>query len=303
LKSLIFVILTSQLVWSQIQVTELGRFGETGSGAGAFNNPSAIDISNDGRLFICDRGNHRIQVFDRRGVFLRNFGGFGSGEDMFDEPLDVWARSTINIYIADYNNQRIKRYNKDLIYLSSKYSNPGDDERFQYERVLSIAYSPQGDMFILDESDYKVIKINPQNKGEVAFGYYESGIGELTTPVQLELSSNHRVVVSDAGAKAIYVYDYFGNFLFTLEHDQMQYPGGIAFDDDDRLYVADAEAAAIFIFSPERELVGVISEIGGLPLKRPKDMALFRMNDQYNLYILDGDRLVIASLRYGMAKE
>jgi len=233
----------------QIAVEELGIFGGTGSAPGLFKNPTGIDIGEDGRVYVCDRGNHRIQVFNLRGNFLRNFGGFGSGEERFDEPLDIWARATITIYIADYNNQRVQRYNKDLTYISSKYSNPGDDERFQHQQVLSVAYSPQGNLFILDAGEFKVVKINAQDRGEAAFGYYESGQGELTFPVQIELTSNHRVVVSDAGADAVFYYDFFGNYLGQIKYPEFKNPAGIALDDMNRLYVADTEAQKIFIFS------------------------------------------------------
>ena len=290
-------------LFAEIKITELGRFGGTGSAPGLFKNPSAIDIGEGGRIYVCDRGNNRIQVFDLRGRFLTNFGGFGSGDEKFDEPLDIWARSTINIYIADYNNQCVQRYNKDHVYLSSHYSNPGDDEKYQFERVLSVAYSPQGDMFILDESENKVIKINPISRGEVAIGYYESGIGELTSPVQVDLTSNHRVVVSDAGMRSIFFYDYFGSFLFMLEHPEMKFPGGIAFDNQNRLYVADSEARSIFIFSADNSFLGAIEDVGGLRLTRPVDMALSQKDDGCNLYIIDADQIIIANLKFNHAGE
>jgi DNA-binding beta-propeller fold protein YncE len=299
---LITIFLTGNL-FAQIKLTELGRFGGTGSAAGLFKNPSAIDIGEGGRIYICDRGNHRIQVFDLFGKFLTNFGGFGAGTERFDEPLDVWARSTINVYISDYNNQRVQRYNKDHVYLSSLYSNPGDDEKFQFERVLSAAYSPQGEMFILDESEYKVIKINPQNKGERAFAYYESGAGELITPVQIDLSSNHRVVVSDAGRRSINYYDYFGNFMLMVEHPDMKYPGGIALDNQNRLYVADSEAQSIFIFSPDHAYIGKITNVEGISLNRPADVALHKRNNDYILYIIDFNQIIIAKLNYNQAGE
>ncbi len=303
MRLILCVILIAGNLFAEIKITELGRFGGTGSRPGLFKNPSAIDIGEGGRIYVCDRGNNRIQVFDLRGTFLTNFGGFGSGEEKFDEPIDIWARSTINIYIADYNNQCVQRYNKYHIYLNSLYSNPGDDEKYQFERVLSVAYSPQGDMFILDESEYKVIKINPQNRGEVAFGYYESGIGELTSPVQVDLTGNHRVVVSDAGRRSIFFYDYFGSFLFMLEHPEMKLPGGIAVDDQNRLYVSDSEAGSIFIFSADNSFLGTIKEVGGLHLTRPVDMALYQKDDGYYMYIIDADQIIIADLKFNHAGE
>jgi hypothetical protein len=281
-------------VIAQPKLAELGRFGETGSAPGKFQNPSAIDITDNGHLFICDRGNQRIQVFDLSGNFLMNFGGFGWQKEKFDEPADIWARSMINIYVADYNNQRVQRFDKDFNFISSKESNPGEDERFQFREVISVAYSPQGDLFLLEAGEYKVIKFNSQDQGETAFGYYESGAGELTLPIQLELSSNHRVVVSDAEAEALFIYDYFGNFLYSISHPQFKYPMGIAHDNQDRIYVADPESKSIFEFSASGKFLYQYTRISGVPMNSPRDLCIFQNEKQIHFYIIDGDQIIIA---------
>lgn len=223
-KIIFFVLIVGSISFAQSHLEELGRFGGTGSIPGKFKEPSAIDRSDDGRIFICDRGNQRIQVFDMFGNFRINFGGFGWDEEKFDGPADIWARSTLNIYVADYNNQRVQRFDKDLNYIGLKVSNPGGTEQFQFREVISVAYSPQGDLFLVEAGENKILKFNSQDQGDVAFGYYESGAGELTAPVQLELSSDHRVVVSDAEANAVFVYDYFGTFLFQITHPEFRQP-------------------------------------------------------------------------------
>jgi len=38
-------------------------FGSKGNGQGQFMGPEAISISNDGHIYILDKGNSRIQVF------------------------------------------------------------------------------------------------------------------------------------------------------------------------------------------------------------------------------------------------
>ena len=302
-KNFLIWLLVCGMAHAGVVAEELGRFGGTGTAPGRLKNPSAIDITGDGRVYVCDRGNHRIQVFDLRGRFLANFGGFGAGEEMFDEPVDIWAKSTINIFVADMNNQRVKRYNKDMTILSSKYSNPGDDERFQYEWVRSAAYSPRGDLFLLDGGAEKVIKFNQANQGEVAFGYYESGSGELTSPVQIDLTTNHRVVVSDPGAPAVFMYDYFGNFLSELTYPDFKTPSGLATDTKNRIYVADPEARSVFIFSEQGGFLDAVKNIGGIRLERPVDMAVFQEKDELFMFVVDADQVIISKIRYNPVKE
>jgi len=291
-------------VFAQINLTELGRFGGTGSKAGMFKNPSAIDISENRKVFVCDQGNHRIQAFDLKGNFIKDFGGYGWTDEQFDQPKDIWARSTINMFVADFNNQRVQRFDRHMNYINSFYSNAGEEERFQFREVLSVAYSPQGDIFILDGGENKVIKFNRQNQGETAFGYYESGTGELSDPVQLDLTSDYRVLVSDAEESSIFVFDYFGSYLNKISHPDFQLPNGLAIDDQGKIYLTDSGSKSIFIFYPNFQFLYQIKNIGNIPFKNPMDLALFKnkIND-YNLYLIDSDQIVIASLQFNESRE
>ncbi len=49
----------------------LMSFGTPGDGPGQFNTPHSIAADNEGHIYVADRGNARIQVFDENGQFLR----------------------------------------------------------------------------------------------------------------------------------------------------------------------------------------------------------------------------------------
>ncbi|MGB7042057.1 MAG: peptidyl-alpha-hydroxyglycine alpha-amidating lyase family protein [Xanthobacteraceae bacterium] len=46
-------------------------WGDRGDGPGQFNTPHSIATDNNGNVYVADRGNHRIQVFDSDGNFKR----------------------------------------------------------------------------------------------------------------------------------------------------------------------------------------------------------------------------------------
>jgi sugar lactone lactonase YvrE len=50
--------------------TYLGSFGRFGKGPGEFRGPHALAMDSQGRLFVADRGNNRIQIFDQDGNHL-----------------------------------------------------------------------------------------------------------------------------------------------------------------------------------------------------------------------------------------
>ncbi|HXW57359.1 MAG TPA: peptidyl-alpha-hydroxyglycine alpha-amidating lyase family protein [Candidatus Cybelea sp.] len=65
----------------------LKSFGEPGSGPGQFSVPHSIAVDAEGHVYVADRGNRRIQVFDGEGNFLRQF--------TIDLPVDPRARPAI----------------------------------------------------------------------------------------------------------------------------------------------------------------------------------------------------------------
>jgi DNA-binding beta-propeller fold protein YncE len=205
----------------------------------------------------------------------------------------------LNIYIADYYNQRVQRFDRNLNFISVLNSNPGDHERFQFREVLSVVNSSQGDLFVLDGGENKVIKFTAQNAGQTAFGDYESGTGELLKPVQLDISSSNQIIVTDSDGHGILVYDYFGNFVRKIETEEMKRPYGLAVDRKDRIYVSDIESRALFIFNLKGRLLRNITGVGGNFFRNPRDMMPYYLDtNRYRLYIIDGDLIKIAEINF-----
>ena len=69
-------------------------WGHTGSAPGEFNVPHTIAIESRGRLFVGDRANNRIQVFDQSGKFLDEWTQFG-------RPSGIAITKDDTIYVAD----------------------------------------------------------------------------------------------------------------------------------------------------------------------------------------------------------
>jgi DNA-binding beta-propeller fold protein YncE len=51
----------------------LMSWGSLGSGPGQFDTPHGIAVAPNGEVYVADRGNRRIQIFDQSGKFLRQF--------------------------------------------------------------------------------------------------------------------------------------------------------------------------------------------------------------------------------------
>jgi DNA-binding beta-propeller fold protein YncE len=74
--------------------TYVMQWGGKGSAPGQFNVPHAIAIDARGRVFVADRDNDRIQIFDQNGVFLEQWTQFG-------RPSGIFIDADDNIYVSD----------------------------------------------------------------------------------------------------------------------------------------------------------------------------------------------------------
>lgn len=67
----------------------LKEWGSTGSEAGQFRDPHALAMDSQGRLFVADRANSRIQIFDQEGKHLATWTQFGRPSGLFIDHNDT----------------------------------------------------------------------------------------------------------------------------------------------------------------------------------------------------------------------
>jgi sugar lactone lactonase YvrE len=81
-----------------VKFTKDGKFmnawGRKGSGRGEFDTPHSLAMDSTGRLFVADRGNSRIQIFDQNGQWLAEWKQFGRPSGIFIDRNDI-------LYAAD----------------------------------------------------------------------------------------------------------------------------------------------------------------------------------------------------------
>jgi DNA-binding beta-propeller fold protein YncE len=77
-------------------------------GDGQFESPWGIAFDSQGRVYVADSANKRIQVFTPDGKFLFKWGKFGRGPAEFDNPVGIAIDGRDHIYVADLNNNRIQ---------------------------------------------------------------------------------------------------------------------------------------------------------------------------------------------------
>ena len=117
--------------------TFIKAWGKKGSGSGEFDTPHTLAMDSKGRLFVGDRGNNRIQIFDQQGAFLDEWKQFGRPSGIYIDKNDI-------LYSTDHQ--------------STEQTNPG------WKKGIRIGSAKDGSVtaFILDPD------ANPSQEGVTA---------------------------------------------------------------------------------------------------------------------------------------
>ena len=81
--------------------------GKEGREEGEFDDPRGITLY-DNKMYVCDRDNNRIQVFDLNLNFVQSIGSRGKGSGELDLPYDVKFDTAGNMYVAERGNRRVQ---------------------------------------------------------------------------------------------------------------------------------------------------------------------------------------------------
>ena len=94
-------------------------FGKQGSGDGMFQYPLGVAVTDRDEILVADCVNHRVQVFNSNGTFLRSFGHKGENAVEFNRPFGIAIDKDRKIFVADQDNHRVQIFSWEGRHLGS----------------------------------------------------------------------------------------------------------------------------------------------------------------------------------------
>ncbi len=128
----------------------------------------------DGATFILDAGNHRIQKFDKDGIYLLTIGRKGQGPGEIAEAVSMNIFGENEIRICDMGNQRIQRYSLDGVDLGSVRMGTGGKRLTHFRMLSSGEYISRPAPFMYPNDDPKKVPLLSVMNSECVF---ERGVG------------------------------------------------------------------------------------------------------------------------------
>jgi DNA-binding beta-propeller fold protein YncE len=178
-------------------------FGESGSvndlgadSGGFFFGPRSIIMMPEGQLLVTDTGNHRLQLFDRDGNFIRLVGQLGAGPGQFNEPVGLVLSPDGWVYLADTWNARVQRFTLDL---APSLNWPIDGwEGDSTENKPYLAVDSAGRVYATDPENFRVLIFSGEGQYLARFGEPSSGIDGFGLPNGIAIAGDDSVYVVDA---------------------------------------------------------------------------------------------------------
>ncbi|XP_066300802.1 tripartite motif-containing protein 3-like [Branchiostoma lanceolatum] len=225
-------------------------FGGEGSGTGQFDYPAGLAVSDEGQIFVTDRGNQRIQAFTLQGTFVHQFPTVVSGEQKID-PQDLAIDGEGNLWVVgrSENDEFAMQYTKQGRVLR-KFD-------LQYTmRWRGVAVDTRRNLILITQTtgDW------PKRHGEVQVfwpdGTLVRTVGQqqgMGYPCYITVDEEGNILVSDCENHRVYVYREDGQFLFKFGGEgsgegQLKGPHGICIDEHRNIIVADMFNSRVEMF-------------------------------------------------------
>jgi photosystem II stability/assembly factor-like uncharacterized protein len=202
-------------------------FGGDGGAATAakLNRPTGLAFDASGNLYIADRLNSRIRMVNTSGVISTvagtTFGFSGDGGQatsaQLNAPTDVAFAPSGELYIADGNNHKIRKVNASGIIstvagTTQGFSGDGGQATAaQFRFPLCIDFDSSGSLFISDNTNHRIRKVNASGVITTVVGTTQGFLGDggqataarLNFPLGITIDGADNIFIADAANSRI----------------------------------------------------------------------------------------------------
>ena len=222
--------------------------GMIGSPPFGYSRTTGIAVHSNGDIYVSTFAS-KVYRLNKKGEVIGSVGkeGTGNGEFKWADGIKIFNDE---LYVCDYGNSRVNVFDLELKFVRTfgkttegpgKLTNPAD-----------VALDKRGNVYVADYSSHKVVVFSPDGSYLSHFGGEGEERGRLKSPVGI-CTTPHYVYVSEQANNRISIFHTSGQFVGSLckggsGDGEVNYPWGIAVDQDGFLFVCDSKNSRIQIF-------------------------------------------------------
>jgi uncharacterized protein (TIGR03437 family) len=194
--------------------------------------PSGIAVDSNGNWYIADTSNNRIRMVTPSGVISTFAGGAGQ----LNAPSGIAIDASNNLYIADTGNNDVLEITPagTITTIASQLNNP-----------VSVAVDMQESVYIADSGNNRIVRVAADGTA--------STFAKIIGPLAVAVDTAGNVYVADASQVWSVASDGTAGSLVK----GLTSPGGMVFESDGTLVIADTGANVIRRLSPSAVLTAI----------------------------------------------
>lgn len=243
-------------------------FGTYGSGNGQFALPTAVEIDAEGKAWVTDTYNDRVQSLNSEGEYLSQFGESGTEDGQLGHPWGSDIDAEGNVWVVDTDNDRVQQFNSEGEYLSQFGETGSGDGQLNYP--TGIAIDAKGAIWVADGGNNRLQKFSSAGEFVDKFGSEGTGSGQFNVPAGVAIDATGNLWVTDSLNDRIQKFDSEGEFLSQLgsegsSNGEFNVPIGIEISPEGSIWVADTFNHRIQEFSSKGEFLSKLGTEGTAP--------------------------------------
>src|SRR6187551_3395149 len=219
-----------------------------------FKDVGAVAVDSKDQVYVFNRGDHPMMVFDRAGNFLRSW-----GEGEYPRAHGVHMGPDDSIYLTDDGGHFVRKCRIEDGKVLLELGVPGEPAPYMsgdpFHRCTHTALSPSGDLYVADGyGNARVHKYAPD--GRLLFSWGEPGTepGEFNIVHNICCDEDGWVYVADRENHRIQVFD--GNGKFETEWRNLHRPSGLFIPPGNCPYCYIGECGPTYGFSRNASNLG-----------------------------------------------
>lgn len=239
----------------------IGEPGVPGSDNTHLNDPNGVAFDTNGKIYVGDCWNHRIQIFSNSGTYLSTLGtGYGQGNYQFNCPAGLSFDRHGNLYVADSFNHRVQVFDNNLAYLKTlgvTGEDGSNNSHFNWPRDVAVDLA--GNIYVADTFNHRLQKFNNNYVWQMTLGVSgECGFDSthFCEPMGVAVDASGKIYASQKFGERVQIFDSSGAYLTTIGgswgfgNGQLRAPGGVEVDNTGSVYIADLDNHRVQKFGP-----------------------------------------------------
>jgi DNA-binding beta-propeller fold protein YncE len=231
--------------------------GTPGNAPAQLKKPLGLDCAADGRIYIADTGNRRVQIMSPDGRFSDSFPVGSCAGTESPDPVDVVIDEKHNrCYVVDNENHGIAAYSLKTGERESCFGGRGEKPgKFQYPFLAAL--DRRSFLYVVDVLNTRVQVVNPEGRTMAFVGRWGVDRGRLFRPKGVCIDPDQRIYISDSYLGVIQVFERYKKFLGVIGTDsgetiRFTTPVGIHVDNNMRLYVVEMKKNRVSVYDISR---------------------------------------------------